>query len=297
MTKLPFMPVYVDDIMVDPKVQAMDSEQFAWYVRMLFQAWRVNPPSLKNVEQDLMDAAGCADVDLWQAKKGKVMRCWDISPDGLTVSQKRQCEEHQKALVKYAERSESGKRGADSRWKKAELKLSHAEPSAIDGNRHRQEEIHTPKTKPSRASQAKASDPRREEFVKALDGYWKHLNPSVDFTMGAADNTNLNRFLRDHPKVTLELFRKCLWNRARSPGVRKAAAVNRWILDLLEHSDDRANTNQRNQTRGDSIREKNAESERELEAALEAAHPDSEQLPSGSEHGRPFALADPARKV
>jgi uncharacterized protein YdaU (DUF1376 family) len=108
-----YMMLYINDFLSDDKVQALDDEQFAWYMRMLMRAWgSSNPCKLVNTEEDLMDAAGCKDETKWKAKSRKVLRIWEVVDDGKFITQKRLQDEHRKVI----ERSEAGRANAKMRW-------------------------------------------------------------------------------------------------------------------------------------------------------------------------------------
>lgn len=81
---------------------------------------------------------------------------------------------------------------------------------------------------PSGRSAPGKVDPRFTQFVEALDSYWKFKNPDLRFSLGKAGGAELNRFLSNHPAMTIEQFRTCLNHRARSDMVH-TQDVFRWI--------------------------------------------------------------------
>lgn len=115
------MLLYVNDILADDKVQDMDDEQFAWYMRMILRAWRKDEfPHLENVDEELRRAAGCKDRATWAAKKDGVMICWQVSECGRFVTQKKQMAEFERMCLISEKKKAAGSRGGKANAKQNE---------------------------------------------------------------------------------------------------------------------------------------------------------------------------------
>lgn len=128
------------------------------------------------------------------------------------------------------------------------------------------------------------ADGRFQPFIEDLDKYWVKKNPDVPFSVSPADGRNLKQFLRDNPKVDRELFRKCLNNRARSPGMVHSQKIHKWILSILEFAHgtlDRFNKPENSAGKSDGLRRTNASAEAESLAALGVTDADREFLQAG----------------
>lgn len=80
-------------------------------------------------------------------------------------------------------------------------------------------------------------DSRWTEIREDLKGYWEYCNPGVPMPFdGKVDGKALKIFLKRNPTLTRPLWKRCLWNRARSE-VPHAEDIHRWILTLLKFSE------------------------------------------------------------
>lgn len=83
----------------------------------------------------------------------------------------------------------------------------------------------------------KITDPRWNDIREDLRGYWEYCNPGVPMPFdGKVDGKALKLFLNRNPTLTRPLWKRCLWNRARSE-VPHAEDIHRWILTLLKFSE------------------------------------------------------------
>lgn len=81
------------------------------------------------------------------------------------------------------------------------------------------------------------TDPRWNEIRADLKGYWDYSNPGVPMPWsGTRDGKALKVFLLDNPKLERPMWKRCLWNRARSE-VPQALPLHRWIGGLLKYSE------------------------------------------------------------
>lgn len=89
--------------------------------------------------------------------------------------------------------------------------------------------ITTIESKPLRKKTSAEPDPRFPEFVDSLKKYWDHKNQTIPFNFSGADGKELNRYLSSHPKTTLDDFRLCLRNRAKSDDANHSQDIKFWI--------------------------------------------------------------------
>lgn len=90
------------------------------------------------------------------------------------------------------------------------------------------------KQKPSRAkARAELTDVRYKDFIEDWHKYFEHTNPGSTFKPGEADFAIFKQFLREHPEVDRERFRKCLNHRAKSP-ISHTKPARYWMLRILE---------------------------------------------------------------
>jgi hypothetical protein len=83
---------------------------------------------------------------------------------------------------------------------------------------------------------AKEADPRHAEFTTALHDAWQHAKTDVPFSFGAADGKALKSLLADNPRLTVDLFKRCLWNRQRSERVVLTQAPRHYLSRILEYA-------------------------------------------------------------
>ena len=80
-------------------------------------------------------------------------------------------------------------------------------------------------------------DPRWNEFREDLKGYWEYVNPGVPQPWsGKRDGKALKTFLLENPKLERPVWKRCMWNRARSE-VPQALPLYRWVGELLKYSE------------------------------------------------------------
>jgi hypothetical protein len=88
--------------------------------------------------------------------------------------------------------------------------------------------------KPSQRTKRPPVDARYGPFLEAISKYWKFKNPNDPFEFSRKDGRALKQFLVDHREITLEQFRACLNNRAKSEGIVHTQDVYRWISRIKE---------------------------------------------------------------
>lgn len=88
--------------------------------------------------------------------------------------------------------------------------------------------------KPSRAK--REPDERHTPCRKVLENYWEHKNPGGKLPWQARDAKALGEILSASPDLTVERFRKLLWNRARSD-VSHGDRVYLWIAKLHSYAE------------------------------------------------------------
>lgn len=115
MDRPPFFAFYPAVFTSDIHVEAMTTLQVGAYLLLLCKAWQADPPaSLPNDDQILARFARVTP-EVWAEAKAGVLVPFRLGTDGRLHS-KRLRQEYDIALAKIRERSESGRKGAISRW-------------------------------------------------------------------------------------------------------------------------------------------------------------------------------------
>lgn len=92
------------------------------------------------------------------------------------------------------------------------------------------------KLKPSRSKKSSEVDSRYFDFLDLIDKFWKHYNPEIKLLWGKAEGMQLKRLLERIPYLTAEVFKTCLWNRARSPDILHHQAPCEWLPTIYNYA-------------------------------------------------------------
>lgn len=76
---------------------------------------------------------------------------------------------------------------------------------------------------------------QRVQFIEAFKRYWEYCNSGVKMPFSKADGQAIDRFIRDHPEMTLKQFVRCLYHRSMSD-VNPSQQLHRWISRLSDYA-------------------------------------------------------------
>ena len=107
MTKLPYMPLFVDDTLAE--TQHLEPHEFGAYVRLLFCLWRAGG-KIPDDDRKLARMTSMTPVR-WRKIRAEVLGLFVVNSDG-TISNKRLSQE----LRHAAARSKAAKTNANKRW-------------------------------------------------------------------------------------------------------------------------------------------------------------------------------------
>ena len=110
MSKLPYMPLYVMDVLCDMQAAAMTPAEFGAYMRLLFHAWIEG--GLPNDPRILASLTRAGDE--WPSLAGVVMGCFHAADDGLLYNARLE-DERQKLDGVSEARSHAGRLGGRPR--------------------------------------------------------------------------------------------------------------------------------------------------------------------------------------
>lgn len=126
MTNLPYMPLYVADLMAD--TTDLTPEEFGVYMRLLINMWRGDMCSIPNDDVVIARMVGCS-TRRWRQIRGKlggkltIVQREDVnqtakngSERGNYLTQKRSLLEWNKAMGKREQRVLAGRKSARKRW-------------------------------------------------------------------------------------------------------------------------------------------------------------------------------------
>lgn len=112
---LPYFPLYVDDLLSDEKVMAMNTLQFGAYMRLLCLAWKGKPcGSIPSDDAILARMAGLSTAE-WDECKPRVLDCFKRGADDR-YHQKRMEQVYRQIIGTKRQKSEGGRLGAQKRW-------------------------------------------------------------------------------------------------------------------------------------------------------------------------------------
>lgn len=113
--KPPHFPLYPNDLLGDGHVDAMTTEQFGAYVRLLCKAWFEEPAgTIPN--DDAVLASWCRlSPAKWAKARPAVIKAFRKGNDGR-YHQKRMMEEFAKLTKKLEARADAGSKGGKKRW-------------------------------------------------------------------------------------------------------------------------------------------------------------------------------------
>lgn len=110
--ELPYMRLWVADLMADPPVQLMDNEEFGAYMRLLCHAWREGGIPAESGELcRLLHVTPATFRRLWK----RLEPLWQSNGNGRLIN-RRQEREREEAKRLARKRSRAGAAGARARW-------------------------------------------------------------------------------------------------------------------------------------------------------------------------------------
>ena len=113
--ELPYMKLWVKELLADPVVQMLDLEEFGAYMRLLSFAWlHGGIPADERGRCRVLKVTPARQRSLWAAIGEK----WEPSGEGLLVNP-RQERERTEALASHQRRVEAGRRGGAAKAKRA----------------------------------------------------------------------------------------------------------------------------------------------------------------------------------
>lgn len=213
-----WMPIYVADYLAD--TCRLTTEEHGAYLLLLFDYWRNGALP----DDDAVLAQVCRlGPDAWSIHQAVLRSFFKKGEDGL-LHQKRIDEELAKAQLNRSISVAKAKKAAEARWGANAPSIAQAvldqcpSPSPI-------------KTTSSVASAPakREADPRHKEFKKACEAYAKHKQ--VTFVWGPSEAKQLHLLLAASPGMTLEVFQRCLTNRAKSDVVH-SERPHMWLANV-----------------------------------------------------------------
>lgn len=133
--KPPAFQFYPDDFSSDGIVEAMTTTEVGAYILLLCKAWREEPPgSIPNDDRVLARWTRLTPGEWAECRTG-VLAAFTLGID-TRWHQKRLRKEYQKLVAYQKERSETGRKGAISRWlsHRSAIGLANAPPLAKNGS-------------------------------------------------------------------------------------------------------------------------------------------------------------------
>lgn len=113
---------YVDDFVSDGVVEAMTTKEIGAYILLLCKAWREDPPGSIPADDRVLARWSRLTPDEWSECRTGVLAAFSLGTDDRW-HQKRMRSEFSKLMTSMRNRSEAGRIGAESRWRKCD---SHA---------------------------------------------------------------------------------------------------------------------------------------------------------------------------
>jgi uncharacterized protein YdaU (DUF1376 family) len=93
--KLPYMPVYVSNILGSADVTAMTETQFSRYMRLLLRAWDSETPGFLPADPDMVwRMAGAPSRRAFEATSGPVLHKFETTSDGRYLFNRRLLKEY-----------------------------------------------------------------------------------------------------------------------------------------------------------------------------------------------------------
>jgi uncharacterized protein YdaU (DUF1376 family) len=111
--RLPFMPLYVADILASPKVQVMTAEQFGAYMLILLTCWHSGDCRVRGDDQSLGQVTRLGAAR-WKKIKGPVVDCLTI--DGGFASNEKLKAVWSESIEAYRKNRDRASTAARKRW-------------------------------------------------------------------------------------------------------------------------------------------------------------------------------------
>lgn len=112
--RLPYLPVYVNDLTSDELVEAMSTEEFGAYMFLLFKAWKSEPPCTIPDDDQTLARYSRLPIKRWLTCKARILAPWKSSGEGRLV-QKRLLKVHGEVLERINQKREAGAKGGRAR--------------------------------------------------------------------------------------------------------------------------------------------------------------------------------------
>jgi uncharacterized protein YdaU (DUF1376 family) len=111
---LPYMPLYVADLLSSPKVQGMTTEQIGAYMLILMACWYSDEKKIRGDDQTLGQVTRLGTR--WKKVKGPVVDCLSVDGDFVTNAKLKQV--WSDAVATYEEKRRLAQKAAQARWGK-----------------------------------------------------------------------------------------------------------------------------------------------------------------------------------
>jgi len=113
--RLPYIRFYVIEFFGDHRVRRMTSEQRAFYLLLLMEAWIQDPPcTIPADTEEIADLLGI-DANRWHNELAdRILPCWQPTDNGR-LTQARLLQEYERADAKRQAQSRGGRKGAEAR--------------------------------------------------------------------------------------------------------------------------------------------------------------------------------------
>ena len=112
--RLPYLPVYVNDLTSDELVEAMSTEEFGAYMFLLFKAWKSDPPCTIPDDDQTLARYARLPIKRWLAGRERILAPWKPCGEGRFV-QKRLLQVHGEVLERINQKREAGAKGGRAR--------------------------------------------------------------------------------------------------------------------------------------------------------------------------------------
>lgn len=247
-----WMPFRIDAFKGSAAVQAMPHEAKMGYWYLLTAAWQTEDCTVSSDPLELAEKSGLGD-ERWVILGPRILRNFALVEEARLRNQvcfeqwseaKRVFDARRDAAVKTT-KTRNPRRKATVTVDKSNGDR-HGEPSGatrspdtITGTVTSTEEE---KQKPSRAKAARADNGptktalakgRHDAFKGAIKAYWAHTNPGLEMPWDGSEGKNLEMWLRASPNVSLDDFRRMLYNRSLSQ-VNQTERPSKWIRNVTD---------------------------------------------------------------
>lgn len=128
----PYFPFYPKDIESDGVVEAMTTEEFGAYMKLLCKAWNENPPGTIPNDDAILARWARLSRSRWAKVKAAVVKAFSLNVDNR-FHQKRM----KKEFEKFRQKSEAARESANRRWKDdANAMRTHESATPFASNPH-----------------------------------------------------------------------------------------------------------------------------------------------------------------